>query len=103
MRPRKNGRRPSSYPTDGCGTPLRITRMFPMVLKDVSVDKIKEQRPESNVVCISEMMALFECFEKSDFNANTCKLQADTLEQCYNNHMTARMNRKAEKKKLTNK
>ena len=74
-----------------------------MALKDVSLDKLKEQRTESNVVCITEMMSLFDCFEKSDFNTENCQAQAATLEQCYASHMTAKVKHKAEKKKLANK
>lgn len=87
MRLRKNGRAPSNYPVDGCGVPMRITRMFPMKLKDVTLDKLHEQRAVSDVACINEMMTLFDCFEKSDYNSVACQQQANLLEQCYTAHM----------------
>lgn len=98
MRVAKNGRNPSNYPTDGVGVPLRITRMFPMKLKDVTLDKLKDKRIESEVVCINELMSLFDCFENSDYNAKICQTQANLLEQCYSSHMLKKKTLKAERR-----
>lgn len=97
IRPRKNGRVPGNYPQEGCGVPLRITRLFPMKLKDISVDKLKEGQMEIDNVCNQEMMALFDCFEKNDFNAVICKQQAVALAQCHGSFMKKKSELKAEK------
>lgn len=97
MRPRKNARLPGNYPTEGCGIPMRITRLFPMKLKDVTVASLKDSKKESDVICIPEMMSLFDCFEKNDFNTSVCQQQAKALEHCYTTH-TARKNEVKTKK-----
>lgn len=83
-RRRANGREPSNYPTDGVGIPMRITRLFPMKLKDVTVESLSEkQTMKSDVVCIQEMMTLFDCFEKHDFERGPCQSSILALENCY--------------------
>jgi len=83
MRPRRNGRLPSRFPTDGVGIPLRITRLFPMKLKDVTIKSLEESKKESDLVCMTEMMSLFECLEKHDFDQKLCQQHANALEHCY--------------------
>lgn len=95
MRPRKNGRRPSNYPLDGCGIPLRITRLFPMKLKDVSIESLVEEKNTSDVVCLTEMMSLFDCFEKHEFNRSLCQKHVMALEHCYSSFRSERGKKKA--------
>lgn len=83
MRPRANKRFPSNYPTDGCGIPLRITRYFPMKLKEVTLETLQEKKQGSEPVCMHEMMSLFECFERNDFDKKLCQQQATALENCF--------------------
>lgn len=90
IRLRKNGRRPSNFPLDGGGTPLRITRIFPMKLKEVSLDKLEASKKESDVVCISEMMSLFDCYEKHDFTRGPCQQYISALEHCYSSFRAER-------------
>lgn len=81
---RANGREPSNYPTDGVGVPLRITRLFPMKLKDVTIDSLKKDKGiKGDVVCIQEMMNLFNCFEKHDFERGPCLPSINALDNCY--------------------
>lgn len=82
MKLRGNGRRPSNWPLDGAGIPLRITRLFPMKLKEVSFDTKKQ---ESDVVCLTEMMSLFDCFRDNDFAVTHCENQVKALKSCYSN------------------
>lgn len=90
MRPRKNGRRPSNYPIDGAGVALRITRLFPMKLKDITIDDLNQKSKDSQDTCINEMMALFDCFEKNDFDKAQCKQHVSALEHCVNSHKNKR-------------
>lgn len=98
MRPRKNGRLPSNYPTDGCGIPLRITRLFPMKLKDVTIESLDKQKKQSDVVCLTEMMSLFDCFEKNEFNRAHCENFVTNLENCYTSYQKSRDQMKAKSK-----
>lgn len=93
MRPRKNGRNPSNYPTDGVGMPLRITRLFPLKLKEVTLDKLQTKDKERDVYCITEMMNLFDCFEKNDFDRTTCKQHVLALEHCVTSHKNKAKNK----------
>lgn len=86
MRPRKNGRKPSNFPLDGCGIPLRITRLFPMKLKDVTIESLDRQKKETDVVCLTEMMSLFDCFEKNEFNRKHCENHVKSLENCFTSY-----------------
>lgn len=93
IRKRFNGRKPSNYPCDGVGIPLRITRLFPMKLKDVTIESLKESASKKNVVtCLPEMMSLFDCLEKHDFDKKACSECVAKLEDCHtsnNNKQTA--------------
>lgn len=95
MRPRANGRKPSNYPLDGCGIPMRITRLFPLKLKDVTVETLEASRREDDVVCLTEMMSLFDCFEKHEFNRTPCQQHVLALEHCYKNFRSERGKKKA--------
>lgn len=97
LRPRANGRRPSSYPTDGVGMPLRITRLFPMKLKEVTVKTLKEEKHETDVVCITQMMSLFDCFERNEFDRTLCKQHVDDLELCYSSYLKNKNTNKMKK------
>lgn len=100
MRPRANGRAPSKFPTDGVGVPLRITRMFPMKLKDVTIEKLEQQKRIDDKACIPEMMTLFDCLEKSEFNRQVCQSHVESLQSCYSNFLEKR---RVEKEKRKNK
>lgn len=95
---RKNGRRPSNYPIDGAGIPMRITRLFPMKLKEVTIESLEDKKRESDVVCIQELMSLFDCFEKNEFDRKSCLQQAKALENCYSTSQDMRIEMK--KKRL---
>lgn len=100
---RKNGREPSNFPTDGVGIPLRITRLFPMKLKEVTLDSLESNKKEKDVLCIQEMMNLFDCFEKNEFDRKACEQQAKVLEHCYSSSMDAKAESKAKRLKLRKK
>lgn len=82
---RKNGRRPSGWPLDGAGIPLRITRMFPLKLADKKLEHIEaaDKTKERDVSCMTEMMRLFECYERNEFDRAHCKAEIDKLNNCY--------------------
>lgn len=103
MKLRKNGREPSNFPTDGCGIPLRITRLFPMKLKEVTLDSLESNKRETDVVCIQEMMSLFDCFEKNEFDRKACEQQAKLLEHCYSTNMDRKAESKARRSVLRKK
>lgn len=89
----KNGRKPSRFPTDSAGQPLRITQYIPMKLKPVTVEALEEKASrvdKNDVVCLPEMMNLFDCLSKHEFDKNLCKLQATTLQTCYSNFLEAK-------------
>ena len=76
---------------------MRITRLFPMKLKDVTIGKLNEMKSESGNVCMDEMMSLFNCYEKNDFSSNMCQVQAQALEQCYLSHLKSSREAKAKR------
>lgn len=65
-----------------------------MKLKDVSVESLKEVKKLEDVVCITEMMSLFDCFEKNDFDSRPCLQLSKALEDCYSNFSVAREERR---------
>lgn len=97
---RPNGRNPSNYPCDGAGVPLRITRVKELALPHVTIDSImdKNKSLKGDLACIPEMMTLFDCFEKHDFNRAQCKQQMQNLESCYSNHLTNKRQLKSAKR-----
>lgn len=95
QRLRKNGRKPSNYPTDSAGIPLRITQMLSFKLPEITPESIELSKREKDVVCINEMMTLFDCFQKHEFDKTFCEKQAMALENCYSNFMTRRQKRKS--------
>lgn len=86
MRPRGNGRRPSNFPLDGAGIPIRLTRLFPMKLKPVTIESLQASKTETDVVCLTEMMSLFECFEKHEFDRSPCQQHVSALDHCYSKY-----------------
>lgn len=100
IRLRANGREPSKFPTDGVGIPMRITRLFPLKLKEVTLSSLESNRKESDVFCIQEMMNLFDCFEKNEFDRKACEQQAKVLENCYTTNQSLKLERKAKRKRL---
>jgi len=60
-----------------------------MKLKEVDIDNLKTSRKESTVFCIPEMMSLFECYERHDFDPQRCMKQSEVLEKCYAAHKAA--------------
>lgn len=103
IKTRKNGRAPSNWPVDGCGIPLRVTRYIPMTLKEVTSKTLEKGTRETDVVCISEMMSLFECFEKHEFQRGPCENFAKSLEQCYTANMIKKAEGKERRKQIFNK
>lgn len=100
IKPKKNGREPSNFPTDGVGIPMRITRLFPMKLKEVTVSSLESTRKETDLFCIQEMMNLFDCFEKNEYDRKACEQQAKILENCYTTNQALKQERKARRLKL---
>lgn len=94
---RRNGRQPSNYPTDGVGIPLRITRHIDLTLPEVTPETIRDARKEKDIVCMSEMMTLFDCFQKHEFDKNQCENQAKALEHCYKSYVTQKDSRRVRK------
>ena len=92
---KRTGRTPSNAPLDGAGVPLRITRLFPMKLKDVTIESIEGKKQGKETACMPEMMSLFECLERNEFNDKPCLGQAKTLENCYSTHMIEKRTAKA--------
>lgn len=84
----QNGRRPSCYPLDGAGMPMRVTNYIPVKeLKDLSIESINKSKEVSDVVCLPEMMSLFDCLSKHEFDKNFCKEQSTILQNCYTNYV----------------
>ena len=77
---------------------MRITRLFPMKLKDVTIGKLNEMKSESGNVCMDEMMSLFNCYERNDLSSSMCQVQAQTLGQYYLSHLKS--SRGAEAKRI---
>lgn len=90
----RNGRKPSNYPYDSAGVPLRITNFTPNLISNPSIESIKKESKESNVVCLQEMMSLLDCLGQHEFDKNLCKQQSAKLQQCYQNFMTRREDHK---------
>lgn len=90
-----------NWPVDGCGIPMRITRYIPMKLKDVTDEYLERGTKESDVVCINEMMSLFECFEKHEFQREPCENFVKSLEQCYSTKATKKAESKERMKQIS--
>lgn len=82
----KTGRRPSHGMQDAGGAPLRLTRMFPMKLKDVKLNELKDLRDNKTTACLDEMISLLDCLELHEFNKDQCSTQVTSLEQCHSAH-----------------
>lgn len=80
---RPNGRRPSNYPADGCGIPLRITknRDLDREPSDQTFKKSKE------VACNDELMKVLDCFGKHEYDQTICAPQITAMEQCFTSHI----------------
>lgn len=98
VRPRAGTKNPSNFPIDGVGYPMRITRLFPMKLKDVTIDKIEEAKRQNDIACMTEVMNLIDCFEKHDFNMSFCQQQSKALESCYSMGSAKKLERKMAKR-----
>lgn len=86
----KNGRGPSNYPTDSAGIPLRITQYIPMKLREITPDYLKKKEKnqgKNDVVCLPEMMTLFDCLSKNEYDKRLCIQQAKSLQNCYSAYM----------------
>lgn len=99
IRPRKNGRKPSNYPVDSCGVPLRITQVFPLKLQPIKLEQLIDKKEKiTDVVCVPEMMKLFDCLSKHEFDKTKCVQQTKSLEQCYVTSKAAQKDLKVKRK-----
>lgn len=86
----QNGRRPSNYPLDGAGVPMRITNFMPKTVPNITAESLQEKKKDSDIVCLPEMMSLFNCLSQHEFDKFLCKEQALNLQNCYSNFVDSR-------------
>lgn len=104
LQTRKNGGKPSNYPTNGVGVPLRITRLFPMKLKDITIKDLEEKQTRtSDVVCLTEMMSLFDCFERNEFDRSPCQQHVQALQKCHSGFIDEKRSTLEKRKELREK